>query len=156
MHLSGMQGDWPGAIERARTYSPFLALALQRQPELAGLLEAGDAAGALAWARAAGASQSDVPVALRRERLALAAALAVGDLAGAFPLGRVMTELSAFADRALDAAIADAIVRRVPDEPPGGFTAVALAARQGCGIEQQDGVDVGTEVELARAVLAER
>ena len=33
---------------------------------------------------------------------------------------------------------------------------VALTARQGCGIEQQDGVDVGTEVELARAVLAER
>ena len=126
MHLSGMQGDWPGAIERARTYSPFLALALQRQPELAGLLQSGDANGALAWARAVGASQSDVPVALRRERLALAAALAVGDLAGAFPLGRVMTELSAFADRALDAAIADAIVRRVPDEPPGGFTAVAL------------------------------
>jgi glutamate-ammonia-ligase adenylyltransferase len=68
----------------------------------------------------------EVPSALRRERLALAAALAIGDLAGTFPLAQVMAELSAFADRALDGAIADAIRRRVPDAEPAGFAGIAL------------------------------
>lgn len=118
--------DWTGAIERARRHAPFLTLALDRQPALEALLAAGDGAGALAWARAAGADADSVGSALRREKLALAAALAIGDLAGAFPLATVMEELSAFADRALDAAIADAILARAPDAEPTGFFALAL------------------------------
>lgn len=121
-----MQGDWQDAIERARAHSPFLELALQRQPELTGILERGDAEAALEFARAAGDDASDVPVALRRERLALATALAIGDLAGEFPLERVMAELSAFADRAVDMAIAHAIERRVPGAMVRGFSAIAL------------------------------
>ena len=93
------QPDWTSALHRARTHAPFLARAFERQPELAELLAAGDGAGALAWARAQGAL-SDPEAGLRRERLALAAALAVGDLAGAFPLPQVVGELTAFADRA--------------------------------------------------------
>jgi glutamate-ammonia-ligase adenylyltransferase len=62
-----------------------------------------------------GREEADTGVALRRERLALALALAIGDLAGALPLLRVVGELSDFADRALDAGIAAAIRRRVPD-----------------------------------------
>ena len=126
MHCRAMQDDWQDAIGRARAHSPFLALALRRQPTLADLLERGEGEAAIEWARVAGEGAADVPTALRRERLALAAALAVGDLAGALPLARVMTELSEFADRAVDAAIADALTRRVPDEPPAGFTAIAL------------------------------
>ena len=126
MHCRAMQDDWQDAIGRVRAHSPFLALALRRQPTLADLLERGEGEAAIEWARAAGEGAADVPMALRRERLALAAALAVGDLAGALPLARVMTELSEFADRAVDAAIADALTRRVPDEPPAGFTAIAL------------------------------
>ena len=80
----------------------------------------------MAWAKAAGAAAESVASALRRERMALAVVLAVGDLAGAFPLGRVMGELSAFADRAMDAAIADAIRARMPDATPAGFLALAL------------------------------
>ena len=125
-----MAADWQGAIERARAHSPFLALALSRQPELAALLERGEGEAALALAKSAG--EDDVGTALRRERLALAATLAVGDLAGAFPLNFVMAELSAFADRALDAAITDALARRVPDAEPEGFTALALG-KQGAG-----------------------
>jgi glutamate-ammonia-ligase adenylyltransferase len=53
-------------------------------------------------------------------------ALAIGDLAGAFALPRVMQELSDFADRALDTAIAAAIRRRVPHAESAGFTALAL------------------------------
>ena len=89
-----MAGDWQGAIERARAHSPFLALALSRQSELAALLERGEGEAALALAKSAG--EDDVGTALRRERLALATTLAIGDLAGAFPLNFVMAELSAF------------------------------------------------------------
>jgi glutamate-ammonia-ligase adenylyltransferase len=121
-----MTGDWPSAIERARNHAPFLRLALDRQPALAALLSAGGGEAAVAAARSAGEGAEDLGVALRRERLALALALAIGDLAGAFPLARVMTELSALADRALDRAIAEAITRRVPDAEPQGFVALAL------------------------------
>ena len=81
-----MSAAWIDALERARAYSPFLSLAIDRIPDLVQLLEAGNAEGALAFARRAGDGADDVAVALRRERLALALALAVGDLAGAFAL----------------------------------------------------------------------
>jgi len=45
---------------------------------------------------------------------------------GAFTLDRVMQELSDFADRALDIAIADGIAARVPGAEPAGFIALAL------------------------------
>jgi len=121
-----MNSDWSNALERARAHSPFLSQAMDLLPDLVALLEAGDADAALAHARAAGAGVDDVGVALRRERRALALALAIGDLAGAFPLLQVTGELSAFADRAMDAAIAAAIRRRVPDAEPAGFLALAL------------------------------
>ena len=121
-----MTADWTGAIARARAHAPFLAGALDRLPELTELLAAGDEAGALAWASAAGNGAPDTGSALRREKQALALALAIGDLAGAFPLLRVTGELCDFADRALDAAIAEGIRRRVPDAQPAGFLALAL------------------------------
>lgn len=121
-----MSGQWQDAIERARAHAPFLAKALERLPDLAALLEAGDGEAALEWARRAGADAPDIPSALRRERLALALAVGIGDLAGAFPLARVMGELSDLADRALDAAITDAIRYRAPEAEPAGFTALAL------------------------------
>lgn len=121
-----MSGDWDSAYRRARAHSPFLAQALERLPALAELLEAGEGEAALALARGAGEDAGDVATALRRERMALAVALAVGDLAGAFTLDQIMAELSALADRALDAAIADAIRKRVPDAEPAGFIALAL------------------------------
>lgn len=121
-----MNINWTGAIERARAHAPFLAHGLDKLPDLEALLAAGDGAGALAWAKAAGAGRPDVACALRCEKLALAVALAVGDLAGFFPLLTVTGELSAFADRALDTAIAEAIHRRVPDAPSQGFLALAL------------------------------
>ena len=121
-----MNGDWTHALARARAHAHYLERGLARLPELTALLAAGDGEAALAWAKAAGAGAPSVGSALRREKLALAVALAVGDLAGAFPLLRVTGELSAFADRALDAAIAEAIQRRMPDAAPAGFLALAL------------------------------
>lgn len=125
-----MTADWTGAIDRARAHAPYLASALDRLPDLTALLAAGDGETALAQAGAAGANITEVAAALRREKKALALALAIGDLAGAFPLLRITGELSAFADRALDVAIVEGIRRRAPDfDPaagPSGFLALAL------------------------------
>lgn len=123
--------DWASALHRARAHAPFLARALDRQADLAGLLAAGEGAAALDWARAQGA-HPDPEVALRRERLALATALAVGDLAGAFPLAVVVGELTGFADRALDRAIRTAIAERTGADSAAGFIALALG-KQGAG-----------------------
>ena len=120
-----MSRDWTEAVDRARTHAPFLAMALERRPDLTDMLLAGDGEAALAAAKASGEGVQDIGVALRRQRLGVALVLAVGDLAGAFPLARVTGELSALADRALDAAIRDAIVRRT-DMEPRGFIALAL------------------------------
>lgn len=121
-----MASEWQDALARARVEAPFLARALGRQPALADLLERGDAAAALEWAAQAGSGSASVGVALRRERLAYAAALAIGDLAGSFPLEQVMRELSALADRALDMAITDVITRRVEGAEPQGLIALGL------------------------------
>ncbi|MFN3516753.1 MAG: bifunctional [glutamine synthetase] adenylyltransferase/[glutamine synthetase]-adenylyl-L-tyrosine phosphorylase [Novosphingobium sp.] len=121
-----MTADWTNAIARARAHAPFLARGLDRLPALEALLAQGRGEEALACARAAGADAPDTGTALRREKLALAVVLAIGDLAGAFPLTRVVGELSDFADRSLDTAIAAAIRARVPDAEPAGFIALAL------------------------------
>jgi glutamate-ammonia-ligase adenylyltransferase len=119
------QSDWTDALARARAHAPFLALGLDRQPELEAMLAAGRGEEALAHAGTFRGGK-DIGSALRGERWALAVTLAIGDLAGAFPVTRVMHELSDFADRALDAAIGEAIRRRMPDAAPAGFTALAL------------------------------
>jgi glutamate-ammonia-ligase adenylyltransferase len=123
--------DWQSALHRARAHAPFLARALDRQPDLAALLHAGEGEAALAWAQSQG-QEADAELALRRERLALATALAVGDLAGAFPLARVVGELTAFADRALDRAIRTAIAERTDQDCADGLIALALG-KQGAG-----------------------
>lgn len=127
-HFAGMdvETDWTGAIARARKHSPFLARLLDREHELAALLAEGHGEEAMTLARKAGEGAGDVPTALRRERRALALALGIGDLAGAFPLTRVTSELSAFADRALDAAIRHVLLSRMPDAEPAGMIALAL------------------------------
>ncbi|HYD36421.1 MAG TPA: glutamine-synthetase adenylyltransferase, partial [Allosphingosinicella sp.] len=114
------------ALARARRHSPFLRLQLERFPEIAAALEAGRAETAIALAGAAGGSCEEVGAALRRERSALAAALAVADLAGAIPLERLMETLSDLADRALQRALAAAFAERTPDEEALGFAVIAL------------------------------
>ena len=133
--------DWSGAIARARAHSPFLTLGLDRQPELEALLAAGRADEAMAWAAQAGAGADNPGVALRLERWALATALGIGDLAGAFSLTRVMETLSGFADRALDVAIDAAIRERAPDADPAGFTAIALGKHGACELNYSSDID---------------
>ncbi|WP_395329524.1 bifunctional [glutamate--ammonia ligase]-adenylyl-L-tyrosine phosphorylase/[glutamate--ammonia-ligase] adenylyltransferase [Novosphingobium sp. BL-8H] len=133
--------DWTGAIERARAHAPHLASLLDRHADLADLLAQGRGEDALTFARNAGVGIEDVGIALRREKQAMALALAIGDLAGAFPLLRVTGELSSLADRALDAAIAEGIRRRVPDAEPAGFLALALGKHGACELNYSSDID---------------
>ena len=115
-----MRTSWTDALARAEAFAPFLAGAMARWPALVDRLGAGECEAALDMARAAGAGLP-VEVALRRQRDALALVLAIGDLAGACALARVTRELSALADRALDAAIRAAIAERVEGRRPTVF-----------------------------------
>ncbi len=133
--------DWTGALARADEHAPYLSRAMARLPQLVDLLAVGEGEQALAWARHAGEGIDDVGIALRREKQALALAIAIGDLAGAFPLARVMTELSNFADRATHAAIGEAIRRRVPDAEPAGFVALALGKHGACELNYSSDID---------------
>lgn len=117
--------NWKGALTRARTHAPFLARSLDRQEELERLLTAGEGGAALEWSRGRG-EHEDAGISLRRHRLGLATTLAIGDLAGAFPLARVMEELSGFADYALDKAIRTAICDRTGEDTGKGMIALAL------------------------------
>lgn len=114
------------ALARARSHSPFLKVQLERFPLVAQALEAGRAEQAITRAESAGEAAGDLAGALRRERSALAAALAVADLAGAITLERLMEALSDLADRSLQRALAAAVDERTPGEPPRGFAVIAL------------------------------
>ncbi|HSQ98319.1 MAG TPA: DUF294 nucleotidyltransferase-like domain-containing protein, partial [Sphingomicrobium sp.] len=84
--------------------------------------------GAVAAARAALEAAPDCPLEsrLRQRRHGLALAVALGDLAQELPLEQVTRLLSDFADRAIDEAVAAAIIERVPDAIPAGFAVVAM------------------------------
>ena len=123
-----MHANWISAIDRAEAHAPYLARSLDRLPDLTELLRAGEGEQALRRAKLAGLGASEVGLALRLEKQALGLVLAIGDLAGAFDLSRIMRELSAFADRALHSAIEEVIARRVGNREAGtaGFVALAL------------------------------
>lgn len=110
------------ALARARAEAPFLAMILDREPEVAAALADGR------LDLAASRATPDMPVGqrLRIARRALALTVAIGDLAGLLDLTAVTGALSDFADRALDTAIRAAIEERTPGAPPTGFTAIAL------------------------------
>jgi len=110
------------AVERARAHAPFLALLLQRVPELANDL----ASGCLPTLGQPDDPAIPVPTRLRLARRRLALTVAIGDLAGALDLSDVTRALSDFADQALDTAIRAAIAERTPDAEPRGFAAIAL------------------------------
>ncbi|MEO7503879.1 MAG: glutamine-synthetase adenylyltransferase, partial [Sphingomicrobium sp.] len=112
------------AIERATRFSPFLREAMAALPAIADRFR--DAGSEAAIGVALDLSTDDVGSALRRQRHALALAVALGDLAGELPLEAVTAHLSAFADRAIDAAVAASIAERLPGEVPRGLAVVAL------------------------------
>ncbi|WP_022681326.1 bifunctional [glutamine synthetase] adenylyltransferase/[glutamine synthetase]-adenylyl-L-tyrosine phosphorylase [Sphingobium bisphenolivorans] len=117
---------WLAAAARMRAHSPFLSRQMDRFPELAALLEAGDFDAALNTAYNVAAAEDGVARSLRRRRGAVALVTACADLAGAWDLDRVTRTLSDFADQALEEALAAAMAERYPDAPHRGFVVLAL------------------------------
>ena len=110
------------AVERARAYSPFLALILDRES----VLEDALSAGRLDLTASSADPTMTVARRLRLERRALALNVAIGDLAGVLDLTAVTGALTGFADYALDTAIRAAIEERTPGAEPRGFVGIAL------------------------------
>jgi len=126
------------AVSRARTFSPFLTVLLDRERDLAEALAAGRWPGLDA---AAPPPEAGVAARLRAERRRLALLVAIGDLAGVLDLAAVTGALTAFADRALDAAIAAAIAERTPEAAPRGFAAIALGKQGGGELNYSSDID---------------
>ena len=96
-------------MRRAERFSPFLRGAMAAAPRI---LDAFVADGAMVAAQNALIEMGDtVDERLRRQRLGLALAVALGDLAGELTLEQVTRLLSDFADRAIDEAVRRAIAR---------------------------------------------
>jgi glutamate-ammonia-ligase adenylyltransferase len=125
--MSGVgAGSRCAVLERARRWSPFLRGLSEQHPDLTEGFARDGSAAALALAAAAEAAERPVAVRLRLARQRLALATALGDLAGELPLEAVTAALSDFADRAIDAALAQAIAERTPGEPVAGLAVLAL------------------------------
>ncbi|CAM3155265.1 Bifunctional [glutamate--ammonia ligase]-adenylyl-L-tyrosine phosphorylase/[glutamate--ammonia-ligase] adenylyltransferase [Sphingomonas antarctica] len=123
----------------AEANSPYLRGAMARQSSIVSVAstDGHDAALAAAFLPVEGEVRHSLRV--RRERVALAVAL--GDLAGAFPLERVVGALSDFADDALDAAIAAAGSALEPGAGSRGFTALALGKQGGHELNYSSDID---------------
>jgi len=111
------------AVGRAERCSPFLRDALRSLSPIAETFA--DAGAGAAVALALEARDEALDVELRRQRLGLALAVALGDLAGEFTLEQVTEHLSAFADRAIHRALEAAVRERVPDANTDGFAVIA-------------------------------
>jgi glutamate-ammonia-ligase adenylyltransferase len=112
------------ALRRAREHSPFLREAVQARGDI---VESFTKSGAAAAAQLALSTRGDaLESRLRRQRHALALAVALGDLSGDLSLEEVTRLLSDFADTAIDEAVRRAIIERVPDAEAKGFAVIAM------------------------------
>jgi len=112
------------ALGRARAFSTFLSDSAAAFPNLVERFLAGGSRAAIA--EALSAAGESVASELRRRRTGLALAVALGDLAGELPFEESTRALSAFADEAIDRAVAAAFNERFPGAEPRGFAVVAL------------------------------
>ena len=111
-------------MRRARDHSPFLREAMLARSDVVEAFTANGVADSVALAL--GSDGDSIDQLLRRQRYALALAVALGDLAGELTLEKVTGLLSAFADRAIDEAVRAALLERVPDAEPQGFAVIAM------------------------------
>jgi glutamate-ammonia-ligase adenylyltransferase len=142
------------AVERARRFSPFLREAIDARPELAEcFLEQGSQAAIAAAQVEAG---GPLEVELRRTRLGLALAIALGDLSGELELEEVTRHLSDFADQAIGRALAAAVDERVAGAEPAGIAVIALGKLGSCELNYSSDVDLLLLFDPARLPRRER
>jgi glutamate-ammonia-ligase adenylyltransferase len=162
-------GDWASALAAARRRAPYLDRSAERAPDAAAAIAAGAAAQvaaeAIAQAHAAGGLPLvDAMTALRRAKRAMHLAVAIGDLAGVWPLEQVTGELSAFADAALGAAervAAHALVasRELADAPSGsegvpGLILIAMGKHGAFELNYSSDIDVSVFFDPQRLPVA--
>ncbi len=112
------------AVRRAEANAPFLRASIAAFPDIAASFV--DDGSDAAVARALSIKGESVAEQLRRQRHALALAVALADISNAKPLEWVTATLSDFADKAMDEAVRAAMLERVPDEEPRGLAVLAL------------------------------
>ncbi|MCL6699393.1 bifunctional [glutamine synthetase] adenylyltransferase/[glutamine synthetase]-adenylyl-L-tyrosine phosphorylase [Sphingomonas sp. NSE70-1] len=112
------------AVGRAEANAPFLRSSIAAFPAIAAsFVEEGSDA---AVGKALSITGESVAEQLRRQRHALALAVALADISNEKPLEWVTATLSDFADKAMDEALRAAMLERVPDEEPRGLAVLAL------------------------------
>lgn len=136
-----MSGPRSDALART-IHSPFLTATLRHHLDLAPVFleEGAETALRQALQRATGSS---VRARLRHQRTRLAAALALGDLAGELDFEAVTGRLSAFADDACERALAEAVRLSIPnyDGPVTGFCVLALGKHGGQEVNYSSDID---------------
>ena len=122
---TGLAPELVTAAATAWAHSPFLKGLLRRRPAVLATIATTDPEAAFADAMAF-AADANRPVAerLRQARGDVALLVAIADLAGLWPLERVTSALSDFADLAIDTAIGAALAER--GAPNAGLAALAL------------------------------
>ncbi|HEV2043131.1 MAG TPA: glutamine-synthetase adenylyltransferase, partial [Sphingomicrobium sp.] len=113
-----------GALKRAEAHAPFLRDAVLAFPDIAAHFTNDGAETAIQAALAL--DGMTVAQCLRRQRRALALAVALGDLSDELSLEALTGALSDFADQAIDTALAAAIEERAPGSETSGFAVLAL------------------------------
>lgn len=134
-------GEWADALTRAATHSGYLARQLEVFPAIADRLARGEVDAA--WDAALLVAEPGMPLgkALRIEKRARGLVIAIADLAGAWPLETVTARLAAFADEALDRAIAAAFAERYPDAEPRGLAVLGLGKHGSCELNYSSDID---------------
>ncbi len=115
------------AVDRAKSFAPFLHRLINANPDYAAKLAAGAVPDRFAtFATVLESDHSDPMCALRLEKQKLALGTAIGDLSGLSSFEQTVELISDFADYALDQAITAAFAERLPDVEPRGFAVIAL------------------------------
>ncbi|GGE79234.1 glutamate-ammonia-ligase adenylyltransferase [Sphingomonas prati] len=117
--------DIADARDRMMAEAPFLRRLMLARPEVLAATATGSFDTAIAAAWEPGESVAEVSRALRRERQAVALAVALGDLSGRLSFEQVVRFLSDFADRAVERAL-HAIFRERGADAVTGFSVLAL------------------------------
>jgi glutamate-ammonia-ligase adenylyltransferase len=124
MNIEATRSKRVDALRRAAEHAPFLRDAIEALPAISEAFLIAGAGPAAAAAIESGSDQLDAS--LRRQRRALALAVALGDLAGEMTLEAVTRHLSDFADLAIGRALKAAIADRTPGAPVEGFAVIAM------------------------------
>ena len=111
-------------MRRAREFSPFLRDAASALPQIAESFSKNGSAEAVS--AALDAEADGVEEELRRKRLGLALAVALGDLSGELSFEQATRALSDFADLAIERALSAAFSERVPEAELRGIAVIAL------------------------------